>query len=296
MTVKVILNPYADRWGAKERLHSVIAALEAMGVAYDLAVTEAPRHGIALAQEAVEAGYEAVIAAGGDGTINEVLNGIMAATPADAPTPPFGIIPLGSANDFYRMAGLPLDLVACAEVIGAGRTRQVDGGMVNGRCFLNNAAVAMEPMVTLENIRMRRLKGEIRYLAALVRAIIKLSAWRMTIEWDGGGYTGPAYLLSVCNSPRTGGFQMAPGACIDDGLFDFVFAPAVPKGTVLAVLLRLLRGTHIHHPAVTFGRTARLSLTSRPGTPIHADGEVFAEEETAVTYQVLPGKVTLITP
>ena len=132
--------------------------------------------------------------------------------------------------------------------------------------------------------------------AALVKGIFKLKAWQMQISWDGGGYDGPAYLLSVCNGPRTGGFQMAPEAQFDDGLYDIVFVPEVPKRTVVAVLLKLMKGEHIHHPAVTYTRTAQITLTSEPGTPIHADGEVFAESLTAVSYHILPGKVTLLAP
>lgn len=295
MSVKVILNPYADRWNAQARRPQLEAALQAAGVDYDLVVTAGPGDGITLARTAVEEGATAVVAAGGDGTINEIVNGVLQAS-GDGPTLPFGILPVGTANDFYRMADLPLDLNASARVIAGGKTRAIDAGLVNERYFINNSAVAMEPMVTIENIRMKRLSGEIRYVVALIKAILKLKAWQMDIRWDGGGYKGPAYLLSVCNSPRTGGFMMAPGAELDDGQFDIVFAPEVSKGTVLNVLVKLTQGKHIEHPKVTFLRTTQLSLTSEPGTPVHADGEVFTESATAVSYRILPGKVSLLSP
>jgi len=294
MNVKVILNPYANRWRAQAQIGPVEAALRAARLDYDLTVTRAPHEGTAVAAAAARQGYDAIVAAGGDGTIGEVVNGLLQAA-GDGPSLPFGIIPLGTANDFCRMAGLPLDLPGSVRVIAAGQTRQVDAGMVNGRYFINNSAAAMEPMVTLENIRMQRLSGELRYLVALARAIIKLKAWQMEVVWEGGSYTGPAYLLSVCNSPRTGGFTMAPGALLDDGLFDMVFAPQLPKRTVLAVLLRLLRGgRHIHHKDVVFERTPWLRVASTPGTPVHADGEIFTESATVVAYQILPRKVTLL--
>lgn len=302
MNVKVILNPYANRWQAQAQASTMMAALKTAGVTAELAITDGPEHGITLARQAAEAGYDAVIAAGGDGTINEVINGVLQATPENAPTLPFGIMPVGTANDFTRMQNIPLNLVLAAQTIAAGHTRQIDAGVITGswgdapRYFVNNSAVAMEPMITLENIRMKRLSGEIRYLVALVKGIFKLKAWQMHISWDGGGYDGPAYLLSVCNGPRTGGFQMAPEAKFDDGLYDFVFAPEVPKRTVVAVLLKLLKGEHIHHPAVTYQRTAQIALTSEPGTPIHADGELFTESATAVSYHILPDKVTLLAP
>lgn len=300
MHVKVILNPYANRWQAQSRIGMVQSALQVVKVTADLSVTNGPEHGITLARTAVEAGYEAVIAAGGDGTINEVINGILQATPADQPTLPFGIIPIGTANDFAKMQNLPLELVPAAQIIAAQKTHRIDAGEIRCgadapcRYFINNSAVAMEPMITIENIRMKRLSGEVRYMVALVKGLVKLKAWQMHVRWDDGGHDGPVYLLSVCNGPRTGGFQMAPTAQFDDGLFDIVFAPEVPKKTVVAVLLKLLKGEHIHHPVVTYTQTAQLTLNSKPGTPIHADGEVFSQSETAVSYRILPGKVTLL--
>lgn len=295
MKTKVILNPYSNRWGAKDSIPQVERALNDVQLDYDLAVTSAPGEGIVLAETAVAEGFEAVVAAGGDGTINEVINGVLRAT-QEGPTIPFGILPLGTANDFNLMAGLPGTIADAAEVIAQGTTRQIDAGKVNNRFFINNSAAAMEPMVTLENIRMKRLSGEIRYVVALIKAIVKIKAWQMHIEWDDGSFDGPVYLLSVCNSPRTGGFTMAPGAMIDDGLFDFVLAPEVPKRTLLLLLLRLMQGTHVEHDAVTFARTTKLSLTSQPGTPVHSDGEVFTESASNVDFAIMPAKATLISP
>lgn len=295
MRVKVVLNPYANRWGAKAQAEETVAAFRAAGVECDLVVTETARQGVSIAEAAAREGYDAVVAAGGDGTINEVINGLIRAA-GDGSTVPFGIIPLGTANDFNLMAGLPDTVEDSVRVIAAGKTRRIDAGQVNDRFFINNSAAAMEPMVTIENIKMTRLSGEIRYIVALLRALLKLKPWQMKLTWDGGGYEGPAYLLSVCNSPRTGGFMMAPGAELDDGLLDMVFAPQVSKGAVISILLKLMQGKHIYHPAVTFQRITAIDLTSIPGTPLHSDGELFAEAAETVSYRVLPGKVTLLTP
>jgi len=293
MRVKVILNPYANRWRAGAQAGATAEAFRAAGVDCDLVTTNAPRHGDALAEAAARGGYDAVVAAGGDGTINEVINGLLRAA-GDGPTKPFGIVPLGTANDFNLMAGLPSVPAESVAVIARGQTRLIDAGQVNERFFINNSAAAMEPMVTLENIKMKRLSGEVRYIVALLRALAKLKPWQMSLAWDGGGYEGPAYLLSVCNSARTGGFMMAPDALLDDGLLDMVFAPQVSKGQVISILLKLMRGQHIQHPAVTFRRVTAIDLTSRPGTPLHSDGEIFAEAAEVVRYQVLPGRVRLL--
>lgn len=294
MKIKVILNPYANRWRAGSRLEEVQRAFTAVSLKPDIVQTNKPGEAIVFAETAVAEGYEAVVAAGGDGTLSEVANGLLRAA-GEAVTVPFGVLPIGTANDFSDMVGLPRDLNAVAKLIAAEHTRQIDVGRVNNHFFINNCAVAMEPMITLENIRMKRLSGELRYVVALLRGLIKLKAWQMQLRWDNGGHDGPTYLLSVCNGPRTGGFYMAPDATVDDGLFDFVFAPQVPKLTVLNILVKLFGKTHIHHPQVVYGRTRHISITSQPGTPIHADGEIIAEAATHIEYMILPGKLTLLT-
>ena len=297
MKANVILNPYANRWGAKSKLPLLHSALKASGMDYELVQTDRPGQATTAAMAAAQSGmYDAVVAAGGDGTLNEVLNGLIRAA-GDGPTIPLGVLPIGTGNDFSDMAGLPRDIEEAARTIVAGHTRQVDAGQVNDHYFCNNCALAMEPMVTIENVKIKRLSGNMRYIVALIKGLIKLKAWQMRISWDDGGYEGPVYLLSICNSPRTGGvFMMYPPAKIDDGLFNYVLAPELSKLQVLAILPRLFGGSHINHPRVSHGATTQLTVESEPGTPIHADGEVIAESVKHIEYQILPGKLTLLTP
>jgi len=302
--VKIILNPYANRWAAGASGEAVSAAFSAVGLEHELTATQGPGEATELAIRASMDGFDVVVAAGGDGTISEVVGGLIQVTPRLGQTLPLGIMPIGTANDFSDMLQIPREMLAAAKIVAAAKTRQIDVGQVGplgeptfpAQSFNNNSAVAMEPMVTLENIKMKRLSGELRYVVALVRALVKLKAWQMRITWDDGSYEGPTYLLSVCNGPRTGGFYMAPEAKMDDGLLDFVLAPEVPKRTVLAILGRLLRGTHLEHPDVISGRTRKLDIESEPGTPVHADGEIVAEAASGVSYQLNPGKLTLLCP
>ena len=299
MRVKIILNPYANRWRAKGRSADILAACERAGLEADLALIPAAGHGARQAMMASADGYDAVIAAGGDGTVHEVVNGLIADA-GDGPTKPLGVMPVGTGNDFNDMAGLPRDLLSAARIIADGQTRQVDAGRVTVdgavRYFDNNCALAMEPVVTIENVRMTKLSGNIRYVAAVIKCLAKLNAWRMRVTWDDGQYEGPILLLSICNSPRTGGlFRMAPEAKMDDGLLDFVYAPDLALTKIIALLPRLLRGTHVRHPQITYGRTSRLTVECDPGSPIHADGEVLSESAQRFTYEILPGKITLLT-
>jgi diacylglycerol kinase (ATP) len=300
MKIKVILNPYANRWGAQARIPEVEAALKAARLDYDLALTTEARNGTALAKTAVSDGYDAVVAAGGDGTISEVANGLITAVSDNEPTLPLGILPIGSANDLAKMMGLPLAVSAATEVIAAGSTQRFDAGRIqyDGKThyFDNNSAIAMEPMITLEHMKIQRISGEARYYLAIIKGIIKLKAWQMSIYWDDGEYIGPTYLLSVCNGPRTGGMMIAPEASMTDGFFDIVLGPEVPKTTVVNFLLKLTKGTHVNNPAITFTRTKSLKITSEPGTPLHADGEILSESAKEISYEILPQKLTVFIP
>lgn len=298
MKVKVILNPYANRWRAKSRADDILAACQQAGLEADLAFIPAPGLGAQEAMRASDDGYEAVVAAGGDGTVHEVVNGLIAAA-GDGPTKPLGVMPVGTGNDFNDMSGLPRDLDKAAKIVAAGRTRLVDAGKVTvdgaAHFFDNNCALAMEPVVTIENIRMTRLSGNIRYVAAVIKCLAKLNAWPMRLTWDDGSYEGPILLLSVCNSPRTGGlFRMAPEARMDDGLFDFVYAPDLPLHEVIRLLPGLVRGTHINHDKIFYGRTSALTVECESGSPIHADGEVLSESASRFIYEILPKKITLL--
>jgi diacylglycerol kinase (ATP) len=311
MRVKVILNPYAGRENVQQRVSRVNAALSRAGLEYE--ITMLCRRGQAR-EEAILASfgnYDAVVAAGGDGTMHEVINGLILAC-SGGNTCPLGILPLGTGNDFSDMAGIPRNLDWAVNVILDCRVKQVDAGFVKFRskdisgqasdswksCYFdNNCALAMEPIVTIEARKTAHLLGNIRYIAALLRSLRVLEVWNMQISWESGAYEGPTTLLSVANSPRTGGiFMVAPDARTNDGLFDFVIAPKLPVSQVLAILPRLVTGSHIHHPAIMTGRTTQLHVQSQPGSPIHVDGEVISGSADIVECRILPGVLSLLTP
>lgn len=297
MPATVILNPYSNRWEAGKRAPEIQHLLEKAGIDFELRVTEGPEHGIELAREAVQSGNTPLIAAGGDGGISEVLNGLMAATPPEArPAGPIGLLPLGTANDFTDGLGLPRDLAEAVQVIANGHTRIVDLGVVNGRYFDNNSAVGLEPIVTLENIRLTWLRGMIRYVVSAVIAIIKRPTWSASIEWDDGKYEGSVTLISVGNTTRTSVFYMTPNAVVDDGLLDFVFAPSLGRLKIVRLFPKTFTGNHIHDSVVHEHRTEHLSIRIQPPTPIQADGEVFEMGATEIEYRALPGALRVFSP
>jgi diacylglycerol kinase (ATP) len=295
-TAKIIVNPYAGRWKAQAAVCNIEQACQKIGLDYELVVTGRPGHGIELARAAAVAGFSPIIAAGGDGSISEVVNGLMQAAGDDV-AGPLGVIPLGSADDFPDMLGLEKDIEVACRVILAGHTRTIDVGCVNGRFFDNNSAIGLEPMVTITQSAMKRIKGTPRYILAALKTILSHRPWHVRLAWDDGEYEGPVALVSVGNTRRTGGaFWMTPRAKPDDGYLDFVFTRKLGRLKLLRLLPTTFDGSHVEHPEVAYARTTRLIIECDPPTPIQADGELFELSATHIEYTILPGRLQVIVP
>lgn len=297
MTAKVILNPYAGRWEAQQRKSELESALHEAGIDFDLVATNSPGQGIDLAIQAVREGFDPIIAAGGDGTYSEVINGIAQATENGGDVS-LGVIPLGTANDLVDNLGIPHDIAGAVDVIASGQIQLMDLCRVNERYFDNNAAIGLEPYVTTIQQRMKRLKGNLRYITAALAAIMQNPQWEMHLEWEGGEYSGPISLVSVGNSPRTGGiFYMAPHANPFDGLLTFVYGFMPTRLQILSVFPRTTRpgeGSFIEHPSVHEISSPWLKVRSEQPTPAHADGEIFAEAIQELEYKVYPGRLPIL--
>jgi len=295
-TAKIIVNPYAGRWKAQAAVRDIEQACQKMGLDFELVVTSGPGHGIELARAAALAGFSPIVAAGGDGSISEVVNGLVQAAGDDV-AGPLGVIPLGSADDFSDMLGLEKEVEAACRVIIARHMRTIDVGCVNGRFFDNNSAIGLEPMVTITQSAMKRIKGTPRYILAALKTILSHEPWHVRLAWDDGDYEGPVALVSVGNTRRTGGaFWMTPRAEPDDGYLDFVFTGKLGRLKLLRLLPTTFDGSHIEHPEVAYARTTRLTIECDPPTPIQADGELFELSATHIEYTILPGRLQVIVP
>jgi len=294
---KIIVNPYAGRWKARNAIPGIERACAQVGLDSDLVVTEGPNHAIELAQQAVRDGFSPIVVAGGDGSISDVVNGLMLARGDGEGACPLGVVPLGSADDFADMLGLEKDLQAAVATIKAGETRDIDVGLVNGRYFDNNSAVGLEPMVSITQAAMKRIKGTPRYLLAALLTVLRHRPWRMKLTWDGGEYEGPMTLVSVGNTRRTGGaFFMTPEARPDDGYLDFIYGGGIGRARLLRLLPATFDGSHVEEPEIEYERTTSLTIECDPATPIQADGELFELAATHIEYSILPGVLPVIVP
>jgi diacylglycerol kinase (ATP) len=301
MTAKIILNPYSNRWNARKRWPEAETALKTARVDFELAVSEYPRHTIELAEQAARQGFSPIVAAGGDGTIGEVVNGLARAAQADqALLGPLGILPLGSANDLVDNLGLPKDLSGAARVIAGGKTRRMDIGSVNGLYFANNSAIGLEPYITLVQQRITWIKGMLRYLAAALAGIMDKPLWSAEIEWEGGHYKGAMLLVTVGNGARTGGvFYMAPHADPFDGKLTFVYGLRRTRRAMFAVLPKTMKrgeGSYVETVDIHEEHTPWIKIHVESPTPAHIDGEIFSEAIQDLEYRIHPGRLQILLP
>ncbi len=272
----VIFNPAAGRRRAAGRLERL---RRRWGERAAFRPTRGPGDAEELALEAARDGFAVVAAAGGDGTVHEVANGLLR---AGRPEVRFAIVPVGSANDYAHSLGLD------GEAGGPAEFRDVDVGLVTDpatgrqRYFVCCLGLGLNGAVTLESRRIKRLQGLALYGLATLRALwYRYACPVLDITFDDGpAWSAPTLLFSVLLGRREGGFVLAPHAKLDDGLFDYVHAGCLSRWEVLRFLPRVaLKGPPHDHPKVRLGRCRALRVHSQTALTVHIDGEFFALPE-----------------
>jgi diacylglycerol kinase (ATP) len=299
---KVIVNPISGRGNGERSIPLIKNLLEQHGLSYDLVCTERPGHAIALAQQAAMDGYDVVVAAGGDGTANEVLNGLMQAKQAGAEAA-MGALCVGRGNDFAFGAGVPPTVEAGCDALAADHRRFIDvgwveGGLVpQGRCFGIGVGIGFDAVVGFEALKMKHLTGFASYIVAALKTIfLYYRAPLLCIEYDDHVVTQSSLMVSVMNGRRMGGgFMMAPESSPDDGLFDLCLATHVSRARIFPLILRFMKGTQAGHSAITIGRAQRVTVTAVEGVlPAHADGETVSIESRELTMRVIPRQLAVV--
>lgn len=271
--VCVIVNPAAGRGRAARRLEE----LRRLSSNLEVKQTTAPGQGEELAYEAAQAGFSVVAAAGGDGTVHEVANGVLR---AGRPEVVFHVLPVGSANDY----AYTLDKTGPPEV------RRVDVGVARGpngrqRYFVNGMGLGFNGAVTREARRIRWLRGVPLYGLALLRALRKHYACpELTLTFDDQKRVLPTLALTVALGRREGSFLLTPEADLSDGLFDWLHAGALRRWELATYLPAMVSGNvPKDDPKVTSGRCRRAQVQSETPLCVHLDGEFFCLPEEGVT-------------
>jgi diacylglycerol kinase (ATP) len=296
----VLVNPSADKGHALPVAEGLRAMVEGFGGA-DWAGTEYPAHGIQVARHAAESGYKLVIVAGGDGTVHEVINGLMAVPLEQRPR--LGIVPLGSGNDFAFSMGIPRDPAEALKKVFHRQFQRIDVGAFDlnqgSRAYFNNTfGMGFDATVTIRTQKIKYVRGFLMYLIAVLQTILfNHDAPCMDITVDGNSWQEETMMLVACNGPREGGgFAVAPDAVISDGYLDFASVCRVSRGMMLRLIPEVMKGTHGKFKQVKLGKFQQLHVESERPLTIHADGEVicgFNSEIQRVHVEVVPGAIEI---
>lgn len=268
---RIIYNPTSGREAIKKNLPDVLEILENAGYETSAHATTGEGDAIEAAKLAVERRYDLVVAAGGDGTINEVVNGMA----EQEYRPKLGIIPVGTTNDFARALQIPRDIVAAAEVIAKGDRIPIDIGRMNEKYFINIGGGGSLTELTYDvPSKLKTVLGQLAYYLRGIEMLPSLKATNMTIEYDGKLFEGESMLFLVGLTNSIGGFEkLSPSSSINDGMFTLL----ILKKTNLADFIRIaslaLRGEHINDPKVVYTKANRIKVHSDEKVLLNLDGE-----------------------
>lgn len=290
---RLIYNPTAGREVIEKNLSKILSILEKSGYETYSQATKRHWHAAEIAESSAKQGFDVIIAAGGDGTIHEVVNGL-----AQVKNPPkFGILPAGTSNDFAHALKLPRDLSMACEVIAHGKTRRIDIGKNQDRYFINVAAAGRLSEVTYEAPRrLKTLVGSFAYYAKVLEKLGTIhKPFSISLKTEERQWNEEILLLIIANSVTVGGFEkFAPLAKMSDGLFDVILIHKGNLPDLLHIAALALRGEHIHDSRVTYFKTRHLEVRSSPSLDINLDGEWGGECKG--TFEIVPQFLEVFSP
>jgi lipid kinase YegS len=290
--IAVITKPAAPT--ALNALRDAIAELRAAGHVVRARMTFEAHDAARFARSAARANADVIIAAGGDGTINQIVNGIMR---AGAPHPQLAIVPLGTANDFAKGLLIPQDVGAAVALAVNGNAEPVDIAAVNDRCFINVSTGGFGPDITEESsAKLKRRFGKLAYFFTAVRKLTKLEPYHAAFEADGKTvYDGPFFFFAVGNARHTGGgTPVTPHADFSDAQLDLAVFTGDKRRDFLALLPELRAGEHPHEADVLYLKARDIRVRGQDGFAVNADGEPLRGKE--FRYRLIGTRIAVMRP
>ena len=297
---KVIVNPVAGAYSTHRRWPSISKLLRHVGLSFDYEYTDGVGHAIELARAAASDGYRYVVAVGGDGTVNEVANGILCSTGSSNTA--LGVVSTGTGSDFIRSVGIPRDYASACSSLTSQRRLLIDVGVVEykskgqsaQRFFVNAAGVGFDAAVVEATERLsKRFGGTIPYLTGLLKSLFGYK--NKSVVLGIGSKDEATRVLSVIvanGSYFGGGMQIAPQAELSDSLLDVVIIGDIGKFELLKALPMVYKGTHITHPKVRMEKTERITIESSERVLVHADGELLGEGPAS--FWLMPSALSIV--
>ena len=301
--VKLILNPIADMGRAWKTANDLRPVAQEFAGELSWSGTVYPTHAIELARQAAEEGYDMIVAMGGDGTVHEVVNGLMQ-VPAEK-RPILGVVPIGSGNDFAYSIGITKKSAqALAHALKAENIQTVDVGLLtdeHGRkeYIDNTLGIGFDAVVTIRSHKLPIVKGFLMYLTAVIQTIIlNHHPMQMKVETDTETWEDKVIMLTLCNGPREGGgFMLSPDSKNNDSSMEYVAVTKVSRATMFRLVPEFMNGTHMRFKQVRMGTFKKLTLTSDLPLYIHADGEVFTSFGSNLkraSFEILPQALKVV--
>ena len=288
-----IVNPAAGG-GRGRRAHARISALPGRNT--ELAVTRRPGDAEVLAAEGAAAGFDPIVAVGGDGTVHEVVNGLLA---GGATPPRLAVVPIGTGNDFARSVGVPRGFSEALAVAtdGAGRVRTIDAARCGGRYFVVLAATGFAARVAraVNQAPSWSKIGALPFVYHTLREVVANRNLELTIELDGGAaIRQPSFMIYISNCRYSGGgMQLSPDAAPDDGLLDVCVVGDASRRDVVTMLPKVFSGGHVGHPRVSLHRARSVRVTGPSEVEVQADGEIIGR--LPIEIAVMPGALRVLT-
>ncbi len=292
MRASLIINPAAGRGAGQIHGPSIVGHLAQLGVTLQTFYSESPGGVTSLVKQQAQTGQDMLIVAGGDGSVHEAVNGWMQAGGGA----PLAVIPIGTGNDFSKMLTSGSDWRTACNAIANGETRAVDVGRCNDFYFANSLGIGFDAQVAHTANRMQWLHGNLVYGIAVAGTLLfRHRTPTVHLQHAGGMLDTPITLIAVSNGCCEGGaFKLAPHAKIDDGFLDVIVAQGLSRLGILALVPRVLRGSHLGRPGIMEIKTTGLLIESEAGLPVHADGETRYTDAKRLEIEILPLRLTVV--
>lgn len=287
---KFIVNPASSRGKGNVTGKWLERECANRNLDFDLQYTKSPGHATEIASNSIGS-FENIISVGGDGTLQEVINGTFGNNIK------IGIIPVGTGNDFVRAVNIPINPSAALDILIEGNDKQIDVGKIGDRIFHNGVGIGFDAWVVNESLKIRKLRGHLIYLYAILKTLKNYKAPLMEIKYHEKSIIQKLFLVTVANGISLGGgIKLTPFAKIDDGLLNLNIIQDVNKLKILQNLMKAYSGEHVNMPEVTVDTCKSVVIKSDDGLAVHADGELISCNLKEIEIEIIPKAIKFIVP
>jgi len=300
LKAELIVNLTAGGGKPHKHLNTVLEYLKENGLNFEVSTTSYQGEAVELAQKAADKGIDLIVSIGGDGTVNEIVNGIM----KSKNDPSLGIIPLGWANDFIKSTDIPSDIIEACKILIKGKTKKIDIGAINNQIyFANICGIGFDAEVALLANQMKSKHPNLRILSAFVyvfatvkKLLSPFSYHNVKIKFDGQEIHSKILFIAISNGKIYGGrFKITPEAILDDGLLEICLVEEMGRFKYLSIIPKVFKGTHASIKGINFYRAKEVVIQSSEPVLAQVSGEVI-EGQKEFNITLLPKRLKLIVP